>query len=188
MDNLSQNFWDPISEDIGQQSFTDDQKNILKTLQFYEKYPYLLKFFLAFCSFIPLIALYIFVLYALNFQDTIQIFVWSFVPVFVFYRFVKHMQEEIILYLLCKQKNWPFTPHKDYERPQKMIALIPDLSESGHDLRFEDQVWGTTQTNNREYAFWTGEFQYVVGYGRNRTTYTQYIFVFKLPKAVPINF
>lgn len=182
-----QQIWDPVKEAISLQTFSTVQIQLLNHLNFYRKYPYIVKLFLAACSLIPLTAVILFIIV----QYDIRILIVSFIPPVLYYTYIRHLQEEIILYMLCQKNNWPYNPGTDKNRIQYFMSLIPEIFDvyvDAHDQNLQEQMWGTIQNTNGVTPFWGSQFEYTTGTGKNQSTHTQYVYLFKLPRLISVPF
>lgn len=178
------NIWDPLSNNIDSNTFLNQQKDLLNTLNFYRKNPYVFKIIFVICCLIPVIAVIIFI----RTPYDLRFLLICLVPPIVYYGYVKRLQEQIILYLLCEKNNWQYNPADDSQSTQEFAKSFPEVFDKGHDQTFDEQVWGMIKSANGEDSFWSGKFEYVTGSGRSQTTHTEYVFIFKLSRPLSVEF
>lgn len=187
MEDKPQFLWDPVDEPITIQTFSSNQTQLLNHLQFYRSKPYLIKLFLAGCSLITFIALILFFIVPYD----PRLLAITFLPPILYYGYIRHLQEEIILYLICEKNNWPYNPNTDFDRIKKFISFIPEIFKEyieENDQNLQEQIWGTIQNKNDFTSFWSAQFEYTTGSGKNQTTHTEYVYFIRLPKSLTIRF
>lgn len=183
MSELPIQLWDPLDDQITVDTYKTEQNALLKKKQTYENNPYLLRMYLGLWVLVALVC------FCLIFITGVVQFVVGVVPIFLFYQSVMRSEEELILYLLCEKNNWAYNPSANYNRAQDLATLTPEIFNFGYDQNVEEQVWGIVKNNmGIDSHFWTANFCYTTGSGKNTKTYTQYICMFRLHKAVEVAF
>lgn len=186
MENTQNEIWDPIQEQITQLNHND--LDLKEKIWQYKKVPQLFKIYMGLCLAIGLGVTLLFIFYLSNNQDfDIRILLVSYAPAVMYYLYVKNLQEESILSLLCEKNNWIFDSHVDYGRLTRFKALIPDIFSVGSDQKFEEQIWGTISYKNTSVPFWSAKFSYIIGSGRSRHTESKPIFILKLLQRIPVD-
>ena len=100
-----------------------------------------------------------------------------------------HIQEEVILSMLCKKHNWLYLPKEETGSPKVFAATFPDLFDYGYDQNFDEQIWGTIQSQTGiERPFWYTKFTYVVQEGRSSKVKTEHVYIIQLQKPVEVEF
>jgi hypothetical protein len=185
MDDTQQFAWDPIQKNtICSQTYQVEQQDLMNKLQQLRSKQNLMRnLILLLC--IPVAVLLVMAM----FHDFIfQLFAVGFAPAFMYYSYIRNLQEEILLSMICEKYGWVYNPKKDTERPSLFSSLLPKIFDFGYDRNLDEQIWGNITHNDKTTAFWSSKFEYTTGSGKSRHTYHTYIFAFKLAKPVLENF
>lgn len=174
--------WDPLNEKITSQSFGEEQRYLLNEYESYKKRPYLLKLFLAFWIILAIVFLIFIII-----TGIVQLVI-GFAPVILYYGYVMKRQEKLILYLICEKNQWAYNPGTIYNRAADFVILLPLLFKYGYDQNLDEQIWGRITSQSSTVDFWSSEFEYTTGSGRSARAHTEYIFIFRLARSMPINF
>jgi Protein of unknown function (DUF3137) len=98
------------------------------------------------------------------------------------------LQEQFLLYLFCEKNGWPYNPARDTDRPLAFATLMPQIFGIGHDQAFNEQLWGIIKHGDKNTSFWSCQFNYVVGSGKQSRDYEEYVFIFRLDNPLLVNF
>jgi hypothetical protein len=177
---VAQSYDDPLNEDINTIYFADAQKEMLNKVNGYRSMQFGLTLLLIFFAVLPIVSIWSFIIFkAVN----VYLFVFSFIPFFGFYAYIKKLQNELFIYLLCEKKNWAFNPATETVRADKLATLFPDVFKRGETHELDDQIWGAIDYG-KETDFWSGTFSYT----GERQEYPQSAFIIKLDAILACEF
>lgn len=191
-----QTFADPLNDHITESSFADEREKVVKQIKDLRAHPYVAKVLLA--------ASILLTLFCIHLYFTVKDFDYSFIlfsltPTIIIIGYIYTLQNAAIWYLLCEKHNWVFNPEKNFERPERLAKLFPDifnrglLNKDGKEKKdnekytsLHNQVWGKIGTGE-SINFWSCIFhsdQHSSGSG----LYDQTAFVIELDDFIPVSF
>jgi len=177
-------FLDPLNENVSLLSFAAYNKALLQKVENYRKNPSVIKLLLVACLFFLIIWSGGWVL--LKAYDP-RILIIGFLPLFFYYSYIKKLENEVILYLLCERNNWAFNSVKSTYRAQGLMNLFPQVLDRGKQQEIYNQIWGSLG-NNKKNGFWSGIFSYVLSSGRNSKRYEKTVFIIQMNKPLTCSF
>lgn len=181
MENTTTKAWDPLGDAIHTKKY---QHDLLQTLARYQKMPYLPLLNLFLCCLLTIFFLFL----CVYFSADGDFYLMSFAPPILYLWHVLLIQRKLILLMLSQKNNWQYDPEDDTNRPEMFKTIFPQIFDKGRDQTFSQQIWGSVLHQNVMTSFWTTKFSYIVGSGRSRRTYNEYVFAFPLPKVLPASF
>jgi hypothetical protein len=185
MDNTEQSYWDPRGKEVNKLTYVDQKEAFIKKIQKYRNHPYIFKFYLA-LSCLPTI-IGVFLLTSYFKYDIVFVMISCVLPI-AYYAYVKDMQNDLLLFLLCEKNNWIYNPKKDTDAITGLTVLFPRVSEYANYHYLDEQVWGRIQIKNLTIPFWKGLFHYRISGGRSQEAVVDNVFFLKLEHSYPVNF
>lgn len=182
-------FLDPLNDYVTSSSFAAERQAVADKINHYIKHPFEVKVLFAICCAAPIFVIGVFAgLHYVNYF----VIVISFVGLVLFYFYMRGLQEEVILLLLCEKKGWVYNPDPDYGRANKLAHLFPDVFNRGdRELRkVDNQIWGTFGKEDK-CSFWSCMFHFEQQdsrYDIQGDAYDKPVFVFELPVILPVHF
>ncbi len=117
----------------------------------------------------------------------IRILIIPFLPVLLYYGFIKELERKLVELLISKENNWLYNPNKDRQKWIELKSLFGEIFNKGDRAQFVfRQFWGSVGSDN--VTFWKSRFKYTIGTGKSSHTMTETVYAFKLPKTVAENF
>jgi hypothetical protein len=175
-----QSYNDPLNEEINTLNFSEAQKDFVNQVNSIRSLHYGLLLTLIVLALLPFIGIFYFYFFK---TFNAYIFIFSFIPVFGFYTYIKGLQNEIFIYLVCEKMNWAFNPNLETKRASKLALSFPIVFKRGTDYQLQDQIWGTYD-NKTKIDFWAGTFSYT----QNREDYSQSAFIINTSKPLSTTF
>ena len=186
MSDTSHNYGSPIGNEVNEFTFLSQQLGLENKIKTYRNKPYLFKIYLVLCTIFAITSL-IFCVFIIHLYDP-RVLLLAFFPLGFYLGYVWHLQEQLILYLVCQKNNWAYNPQIDRESVSEFITLFPQVFDKGYSQYLDQQIWGEINKNNETIAFWKGVYTYTTGSGRNSSVHHQSIFVLKLDNFLTVDF
>lgn len=184
----SQNYWDPLGEVVNESRYSIHNQKLQEKEAWYRNHPFSIKrnFFLFLLLGLVISAITI---YFSGFEDLpVQILIFSFVPLVVYYSSIKSFEQNFILFLMTSKNKWVYYAGSESDRYKKLEELYSNYFTIGRSHYIEDQIWGTISFNNRPVNFWSCAFTYTTGSGKSSQTHHHSIVIVQLYKPLPISF
>lgn len=177
-------FPDPLNDTITTSSFQNEIRALKEKALLLYAYPRLPLIFM-FCAGVVSVTTLIYLFFIKAYIDGLLFFL--FLPQLLFYFYIKSLEKDLLLQLLCERNQWVFNPKTHVSRANKLSKLFPEAFDRGHSPVVDDQIWGTL-TEKDANAFWSGTFTYTTGEGRSSSTHEKYAFILELNKKLPSTF
>lgn len=179
-------YWDPTGREINPQTFAEA---IAKLKVRYEKHlanPGRLRRFYA----LGIILLILGGL-ALLFFGVMQaqlLFIFA-LPLIYFLYQIRSLQTDLAKLAIANQFNWAYSPNEDKNRWAELKAVCPEIFTKGNRGQYiGDEFWGQVPNDQNRTPFWTGEFSYTVGQGKNSRTYHETVYAFQINRRSTADF
>ncbi|CAN5188298.1 hypothetical protein BH09PAT2_BH09PAT2_05250 [soil metagenome] len=180
-------FWDPIGDTIQDNSFDQQNQEVIRHVDEYKGNPRKIKKNLVIRTLFGIVITGIYIAFWGFNRLFIYVGVLSFMPLILSIGEIRAAQQNFILFLMCQAQAWVYNPKHDQARYDRLKNVYPDIFACGHSQEIEDQIWGSIQSS-KLIDFWSGIFYYETGSGKSRRRYHHTLFAVKLFKQLPLEF